>query len=72
MLFAQLVLPVLEELTSLLLTYIESKKGGMNLKIAKINKELQDIAYAEEAPLANPIGFVYTPPEDEYDEDEEE
>lgn len=71
MLFAQLVLPILEELTSLLLTYIESKKGGINLKIAKINKELQDIAYAEDAPLANPIGFVYTP-EDEYDEDEEE
>ena len=57
---------------SVILTRMEVSKGKMSLQLTKLNGQIQDAAIANETPPANPIGFVYTPPEEEYEDDEEE
>ncbi len=62
----------MEEFLTLILTRMELAKGRMSLKLTKLNGQIQDAAYANEAPVAHPIGFVYNPPEEEYEEEEED
>lgn len=40
------------------------------MQVNKMNKEIQKILDEDEYPLANPIGFVYTPPPEEDEDDE--
>ena len=63
-------MPFLEELLSLILTFIEWHKGKTTLKITKINNQIQKLSGELDGELSsNPIGFVI--PTEEDDEDEE-
>ena len=62
-------MPIVENLTELVCSYIEVLKGKNNLKIVKINNELQNSESYDEGNL---IGFQYNPePESEEEYDEE-
>lgn len=68
-LFASYIMPLLDSLISILMTWAEVKKGKMSVQVAKYNEELTHIG--EEIPDPCPIGFqapTYVE-EDEYDED---
>lgn len=68
-LFASYIMPLLDSLVSILMTWAEVKKGKMSVQVAKYNEELTHIG--EEIPDPYPIGFqapTYVE-EDEYDED---
>lgn len=63
-------MPFLEELLSLILTFIEWYKGKTTLKITKINNQIQKLSGELDGELSsNPIGFVI--PTEEDDDDEE-
>lgn len=70
MLFALFVMPFLEGITGLLLTWIKVLEAKASVKITKMNKQMQDIAYKEEK--KRPIGFCVTPEPEEIVEEEEE
>lgn len=72
MLFALFAIPILEELAGLLLTWMKVSEAKASVKITKMNKQIQDIAYKEEEPKKRPIGFCVTPPPEEIVEEEEE
>ena len=64
--FICVILPILENITSTICAALEILKAKCSLKISKYTEEIQKL----KSPVANPIGFQYTPPEeDEYDED---
>ena len=63
-------MPFLEELLSLILTFIEWGKGKTTLKITKINNQIQKLSgELDGGSSSNPIGFVI--PTEEDDDDEE-
>lgn len=64
-LFVLLIYPVIESLSSLILTTIEVAKGYLNTKIMKYNTQLKQMS-SEEDNTINPIGFF----SQEEDEDE--
>lgn len=64
-LFVLLIYPVIESLSSLILTAIEVAKGYLNTKIMKYNTQLKQMS-SEEDNTINPIGFF----SQEEDEDE--
>ena len=69
-LFISFIMPFLEELLSLILTFIEWYKGKTTLKITKINNQIQKLSGELDGELSsNPIGFVI--PTEEDDDDEE-
>lgn len=59
-------MPVLDGLTSLILTIIETAKGYFGVKVAKYNSQMRAAATPEENPVG-PIGFSY-----EFENEEEE
>ena len=69
-LFLYLLLPILESLMTAICAVIEVLKAKCGVKIAKYNSEISQINLEHEGPVANPIGFQYTPPEedDEYED----
>lgn len=68
-LLIQVILPVLDGLTSLLLTIIETAKGYFGVKVAKYNNRIRDIQMGENIPTVNSIGFSYETKEEEDDDD---
>lgn len=72
--FYQVISPVLDELVSLFISFIESIKGGFSIKIAKANSEAILITNSaqEEDKHTSVIGFtVPTQPEEEELEEED-
>ena len=67
MLVVQIGFPLLDGLTSLLLTMMETAKGYFGMKVAKYNKEMHK-ACAPEETITNKIGFIYE--EEEIDDEE--
>ena len=56
-LFALSVIPSLEGITELLLTWMKVFEARLSVQITKMNKQMQDIAYKEDEPKQRPIGF---------------
>ena len=50
--------PLMDGITSLLLTMLETAKGYFGLKVAQYNAKIQTI-HNEEEPTKKPIGFAY-------------
>ena len=66
-LFVQIISPVLDSLTSLLLTIIEVAKGYFNTKITKYNLQVKK-DYQKEEKYMPLIGFERDEEEEEYEE----
>ena len=62
------IVPVLEGITSLLLTMIETAKGYFGVQIAKYNNSIHNMP--EENSYTHSIGFSYSTNEEEDEEDE--
>jgi hypothetical protein len=70
-LFVRCVLPLLDNLISWFVTYIEKKKGKIAVTLTEYEKEIGDIVGENDAPVTRQIGFVVDDPS-EYDTEEEE
>lgn len=68
-LFIQIILPIIDEVFAVLLTYLEVLKGKASYKVAKYNVEIQKLGEEEEI-AHNVIGFAI--PTDENQEEEED
>ena len=71
--FFYLILPILESIMSVICSVLEIFKAKCNLKITEYNSKISEINYQqEEFSVAHPIGFNYTPVEEEDEEDYED
>lgn len=70
--FIAFIFPILEGISSVILTALELLKGKMNIKIAEINFRIQRIATQEEEEPHRAIGFVLPNNDEEYEDDEDE
>ena len=68
MMFAYILLPILESLMAVICTGLEVIKAKYSVKITEYNSKISQINQGLEPPTAYPIGFQYIPVE----EDEEE
>lgn len=67
-----LILPILESIMSVICSALEILKAKCNLKITKYNNKISQINYQkEDISVTNPIGFHYTPVEEEDEEEYE-
>lgn len=64
-------LPIVEQLGSLILAWIEYFKSLVNLKITKVNSEINKIMEAQEPTVSYPIGFQVPSGEEEFYEEDE-
>ena len=58
MLVIQMGFPILDGITSLILTMLEAAKGYFSMKITEYNIKMKK-SREEEDSVKNPIGFVY-------------
>lgn len=58
MLVIQMGFPILDGITSLILTMLEAAKGYFSMKITEYNIKMKK-SREEEGSVKNPIGFVY-------------
>ena len=66
-LFAQVGLPLLDTLTSLIMTWLENFKSNLNVKITKNNYKVQTIAQGE-VEDKHILGFIVPEEEENYDD----
>ena len=66
MFMVQVMFPLLDSLTNLLLTIIEAIKGYFNVKIATYNQKTKKLVMDENEKVINQIGFQL--PEEEEEE----
>lgn len=71
MLFASFLWPIIDALATLILTWLEVLKGKLSIKLALMQKDVQD-KLAPEEPPKRPIGFCVPAPVEEIEEDEED
>lgn len=71
MLFASFLWPIIDALATLILTWLEVLKGKLSIKLALMQKDVQD-KLAPEEPPKRPIGFCVSAPVEEIEEDEED
>lgn len=64
------IIPVIEQIAKLICTSIEYLLSKMYLKIAKIQKDINEIQEKEETTVSYPIGFQIPEEEGEIYEDE--
>ena len=73
-LFVRIVMPILDQITSWIITAIDKRKGKIAVTLTEYEKEIKDIVGGD-APVTRQIGFVVNDPS-EYDtespEEEEE
>ena len=70
-LFLYILLPILESIMSTICTVFEVLKAKCNVKITEYNSKISQINAAIDGPVAHPIGFQYTPVEEEDEEYED-
>lgn len=71
MLFASFLWPILDALATVCMAYLEVLKGKASMKVAKMNKEAQELLTPEEPPKRQ-IGFCVPAPIEVEEEDEED
>lgn len=62
----------MENITTLILTFLELLKGKLNIQIAEINFRIQKLANQEEEEPRRVIGFELPNNDEEYEDDEDE
>lgn len=70
--FAIVLFPLLDAIIVLIATWIEVLKGRLSVKLAKYQKEIDDLDIGEKEEKTPAIGFVYPDVEEYYEEDEED
>lgn len=70
-LFLYILLPILESIMSAICTVIEVFKAKCSVKITEYNSKISQINSTIDSPVAHPIGFQYTPVEEEDEEYED-
>ena len=71
--FGFVLIPILDELTNLIVSLFELPKAAITKKILKENKIIANIQTdSEKVDDSVAIGFCYTPPNEEYDFDDED
>ena len=71
-LFITMLIPILEEITQIILALLEWVKGKIMLPVTKLNKNIQKIAGDEEmSSKSHPVGFAAAIAENEDYEDED-
>lgn len=68
-LFIEVVIPIVEALVTLILTWIEVAKGKSSLKITQLSADIAKLTEPKEPPH-HAIGFVI-PNDNEYEEEED-
>jgi len=69
--FGFVLIPILDELTNLIVSLFELPKATITKKILKENKIIADLQKAtEKVDDSVAIGFQYTPPDDDWDDEE--
>lgn len=71
LLFGFILIPVLDELTNLLVSLFELPKATITKKILKENKIIADLQAEQEQVATQCMGFEYYPQEEYYDEEED-
>ena len=67
--FLYICLPILESIMSVICSALEVLKAKCGVKIAESNSKISQINYPkEDISVTHPIGFNYTPVEEEDDE----
>lgn len=69
MLFISMGIPLIDGITSLLLTMIEAAKGYFGLIVMRMNEQMRNSE--PDTSLKQPIGFVFDDEEEEEELDEE-
>lgn len=69
MLFISMGIPLIDGITSLLLTMIEAAKGYFGLIVMRMNEQMR--GSEPDTSLKQPIGFVFDDEEEEEESDEE-
>lgn len=69
--FIELIIPVIEALTIVIVTALEAAKGKLNMTISKYNIQIQKMAEELEPENTHAIGFVVQNNEPEEEEEEE-
>lgn len=69
--FGFVLIPILDELTNLIVSLFELPKATITKKILKENKIIADIQTdTEKVDDAVAIGFHYTPPDEDWDDED--
>ena len=69
--FGFVLIPILDELTNLIVSLFELPKATITKKILKANKVIADLQKdTEKVDDAIAIGFQYTPPDNDWDDEE--
>lgn len=71
-LFLYILLPIVESIMSATCTAIEVFKAKCSVKITEYNSKIAQINSVIDGPVAHPIGFQYTPVEEEDEEEYED
>lgn len=71
MLFASFLWPVIDAFATVCMAWLEVLKGKASVKVAKMNKEAQELLIPEEPPK-HQIGFCVPAPVEAEEEDEED
>ena len=72
MMFIYILLPILESLMAVICSGLEVIKAKCNVKITEYNSKISQINQGLEPLTAHPIGFQYTPVEEEDEEEYED
>ena len=67
--FATVAAPILDSLTSVILTGLEVVKGKWTIKITECNQQIQKIGEEVGTGLVHAIGFAAPAEEDDYEDD---
>ena len=70
--FVQYFIPLVDSFSSLLFTWIESKKVGLSEMINNANIKMRRASTEEDCPTMNQIGFCIPDDESEEEDDEED
>ena len=68
---AQYLIPLLESVWAIVLTWLEIPKGKCALKVQEINQKINNLA-DDCGEASHAIGFVYNQADDDYQEEEDE
>ena len=72
MMFIYILLPILESLMTVICSGLEVIKAKCNIKITEYNSKISQIDQGLEPSKIRPIGFQYTPVEEEDEEEYED
>ena len=68
MITVQMIFPLMDGLTAVILSGLEALKGFFGIKVAEYNSRIRKMTFEEESPIKKPIGFMDYQEEENDDE----